>query len=98
MSEPDQTPQQIRIEGIECWRCAQSFGFLTTLNKDHAISVYCGVCDAENVIDLQPYRQSETSFKSSTSHNRQASAQSAAGYALPASIPGRKPPEQKTEA
>lgn len=87
MSEPTETPEKIRIEGIACWSCEQEFGFMTQLTEGHSVSVYCGICDAENVLDLEPFRDKETIFKSGAGGSQQITG----GYQLPKRIQGRKP-------
>ena len=82
------TPKKIRIEGIECWSCKIEFGFMPQLTEGHVVSVYCGICDAENVLDLEPFRTKKETFVRSPADGVQ---QSTGGYHLPQRIQGLKP-------
>lgn len=84
----------IRLKNIECWKCSHLFDFTTDIPKEHVLSVYCGICGTENVIDLNPYRdKTETSLKGG---NEDETASYETGkYNFPAKIQGHEPEEQK---
>jgi len=81
----------IRLENILCWKCKHSFDFSTEIPQDHVFSVYCGICESENVIDLNPYKKRvEASFMSSAGTDSTQTYETG-NYDFPDQIPGQKP-------
>ena len=83
-----------RLINIECWNCRHQFDYSTDIPEDHIFSVYCGICDAENVIDANPYRKKvEQVFRGSTDKSTEQTA--SAEYDFPNPIPGNKPEQNE---
>lgn len=84
----------IRLENIQCWSCNNLSDFTIEIPEDHVFSVYCGICEKENVIDLNPHKKrEEVTFRGSTdtqtTHTR-----NSGNYDFPNPILGTKPTSQ----
>lgn len=81
-----------RLENIACWKCNKQFDFTTDIPENHVFSVYCGICSAENVIDLNPYRvKTEVSLKGGD--DDKTTTYETGKYRFPDTIQGHKPAE-----
>ena len=83
----------IRLKNIQCWKCKQLFDFSTEIPSEHVFSVYCRVCDAENVIDLNPYKNREEEFYRMGTQTGATQRVETGDYNFPNKISGKKQKE-----
>lgn len=81
----------IRLKNIECWKCGHPFDYTTDIPVEHILSVYCGICEVENVIDLNPYKNREEESYRSPPSTGSAPTIETGHYNFPDTISGQDP-------
>ena len=80
---------------IECWHCENVFGFTADVSRGGIIRTFCGICDSENVVDLDPYRSPEETILRMTNepgHDEESEAKPIR-YRFPEKLIGARPDE-----
>lgn len=86
-----------RLKNIQCWKCKNTFDFTADLSEGGPIRTFCGICDEENVLDLEPYRSKEETILRSTDDSQSGDDNELTliHYQFPETLIGKRPTEDK---